>query len=479
MWDFRLNKTQRELYILESLFIYKKEITVSDLAAILDCNIKTITQALDGLNTWETLPKIHYVDMTSRIYVENLGTFYAPQIYELLYENTLDFEVLETIALHPYRTVEELSQDIHVSTSTLKRIVQNLNHNLNKYDIEIGSPLLRLEGNEMQVSNFLINYFYERRTLSTFPEFVNFKEATFSLFQKLVDFTGMHHHTSMYYTFSWTVFVTFLRLRNEFHIKSPYKAPPEIHEFFRINYHLNALRELERIFSISFKDESVIDELWEMIITEMDSEIIIESDRIQFVDMVEAMAVEFSVDVSAERIDEIGSIVYSRYLNIKGATFFLFNFYDYYWRSHLLYYPKSTRKISEIIVGIFDERIKEDAMRPLYIFYALVRYYPELFIILGDYENKIDINLFLVVNETMRAKIVGTFRRQMATYANFNVVEPNRLFELENLNNAYWITDTLSIKHPNVLTINAALVFDETVRIIEFIKEIRIREGYQ
>lgn len=316
MWDFRLNKTQRELYILESLFIFKKDITVSDLAATLDCNIKTITQALDDLNTWEMLPKIHYVDMTSRIYVENQGTFYSPQIYELLYENTLDFEVLEMIALHPFRTVEELSQEIHVSVSTLKRIIQNLNHNLNKYNIEIASPQLRLEGNEMQVSNFLINYFYERRTITNFAEFINFKEATFSFFQKLVEYTGMQHHASMYYTFAWTVFVTFLRLRNDFHIQSNYKAPPEIHQFFKCNYHLNALRELERIFSISFKDEFVIDELWEMIITEMDSEIIVESDRIQFVDMVEAMAIEFSLNIKAERIDEIGSIVYSRYLNI-------------------------------------------------------------------------------------------------------------------------------------------------------------------
>lgn len=118
-------------------------------------------------------------------------------------------------------------------------------------------------------------------------------------------------------------------------------------------------------------------------------------------------------------------------------------------------------------------------MRPEYIFYALVRYYPELFTNLGEYENKVDINLFLVVNETMRNQIVNTFRRQLSTYANFHVIEPNSLFEMQNLNNAYWITDTLSIKHPNVLTINAALVFDETVRIIEFIKEIRIREGYQ
>ncbi len=123
-----------------------------------------------------------------------------------LYSEAMSLRFLEIIFFDETLGYEDMMEQLYLSESSLRRMVQNIQRALKAYGIALETQPFRVVGHETLIRNFYTTYFEEKYTLYDWPfENVNleFMEAIISIGFRYFEMpeTAMEYHH--YHFFVW------------------------------------------------------------------------------------------------------------------------------------------------------------------------------------------------------------------------------------------------------------------------------------
>lgn len=154
------SRTRRQLELLE-LLADADWVTFPRASKILNVPVKTLKSDIIELEALLTPTTIE----TSKKYGLRLATnldFCISSIYQKFLKNSIEFQLIEKIFLHNFSTIIDLADDLYISISTIKRIVQRVNQQLQLEGFTINLKKTQLIGNPHSICNFMHCYFQER-----------------------------------------------------------------------------------------------------------------------------------------------------------------------------------------------------------------------------------------------------------------------------------------------------------------------------
>lgn len=90
-------------------------------------------------------------------------------IYSRYLSENIEFAILESIFFDETYSLSTLAEYFYISSSTLRRILSNINKNLSTFSIEISLQPLALIGDEEQIYLFMTNLLYEKYAPPNLP----------------------------------------------------------------------------------------------------------------------------------------------------------------------------------------------------------------------------------------------------------------------------------------------------------------------
>ncbi|MGX7351272.1 helix-turn-helix domain-containing protein [Enterococcus canis] len=162
---------RKMLILLEKLYEQKTEALISTLSEELEIPVRTISSYIQEFNQFSSPITIISNNRGVKLYIpERLSFRY---VYRIIYEHSLEFNLLEQIFLKENQTLESLAFQNFVSFSTIKRTLSRMKKDLARDGIELCTAPLSLVGNEEQVRQ-LINFIFAEKYVAL--EFIAEKE---------------------------------------------------------------------------------------------------------------------------------------------------------------------------------------------------------------------------------------------------------------------------------------------------------------
>lgn len=174
----------RELEVVEFLnSLNDSQLTnIKEITEVLNCSLKTTDNTLKNIEEKYPYIKLIYSQNTINIKFDldaNMITFYRD-----IFKQSLSAHILKMIFLKGNITSEDLSKDLYVSTSTLKRKIQVLDETLlSDYNIKISNSPHSFVGKEVDIRRFFINFFSEQNPYETWS-LIKLPKNTLKLFIK-------------------------------------------------------------------------------------------------------------------------------------------------------------------------------------------------------------------------------------------------------------------------------------------------------
>ncbi|GGC96693.1 helix-turn-helix domain-containing protein [Enterococcus wangshanyuanii] len=154
------SRTKRQLELLE-LIMDADWVTFPAASTMLNVPVKTLKSDIVELETLLAPATIE----TSKKYGLRLTTdlnFCKATIYQKVLKNSIEFQLIEKIFLHNFSTIIDLADNLYISISTIKRIVQRVNQQLQLEGFTINLKKMQLIGDPHSICNFMQRYFQER-----------------------------------------------------------------------------------------------------------------------------------------------------------------------------------------------------------------------------------------------------------------------------------------------------------------------------
>lgn len=185
-----LNQTElRQLRLIETLYKYPEWITYAELAEKLDCSVRVLKDDVT-----------HFIHLFDEFTIERSNQGIRLVInkdtglkffYKHTFERSVHFRILETLFIEQGILIKDLVDRLFISTSTIYRLIEQINHVLADFDFQIGLNPTRIVGNEQNIRTFFYNYFAEKYTYLDWP-FPEIHEGGMRrLLQFLIDYTGL------------------------------------------------------------------------------------------------------------------------------------------------------------------------------------------------------------------------------------------------------------------------------------------------
>lgn len=174
----------RELKAVEFLNCLNdsQSVSIQEISEVLNCSLITSNNTLKSIEEKYPYIKLIYSQNTINIKFDldtNMITFYRD-----IFKQSLSAHILKTIFLNGQITSEVLSKALYVSTSTLKRKIQDLNDTLLlDFNIKISSSPHSFVGKEIDIRRFFIVFFSEQDLNETWS-FIKIPKNTLKLFIK-------------------------------------------------------------------------------------------------------------------------------------------------------------------------------------------------------------------------------------------------------------------------------------------------------
>lgn len=176
-------------------FLYDKdELFMGDLCNKLDVSPKTLKRDIEHARLI-LFPIDIKVSGHKGVKIIIPSNYSIKYIYSALLSESLEYSVLEKIFLCETYTVETLSEDLFLSSSSLRRMVNKINLVLKEEGMEININPLKIIGDEWRIYTFFTYYVLERHYFNK----TIFTEEQTEVVKELVDFTLKHCYAELEY----------------------------------------------------------------------------------------------------------------------------------------------------------------------------------------------------------------------------------------------------------------------------------------
>lgn len=178
---------RRRIDIVEYLYEHTGWISYSELAKALSTSSRALRDDVTYLR--EHHPKINIEASNRGIRMRLDQTFGLNDFYRKVLNDSSAFQALEILFFDETLTVNELAQKLYISSSTMYRIIENINDNLHeRYGSYIETNPCRFIGDEFFIRNFYKTYFFEAYTLLDWPFTDIDEEEVNEKFEKIISF---------------------------------------------------------------------------------------------------------------------------------------------------------------------------------------------------------------------------------------------------------------------------------------------------
>lgn len=219
MLDFLTKASQRKFKLVKLLSDSRTYVSINELAAALNCKERNIHDDVKELSVPE-LSHIFEIESRSKAYklhMKNNMTIDAVGHY-IMNDNDC-FSLLEYVFFNDGLSAEELAEKNHISLPTLYRMISRINKGLKKrFHLKFETNPCRLEGDEVEVRSFYLQYFVEKYPISEWP-FDNLNEdEILNVFRKITDSLNFTRQYSFLRTIKILLAVSHIRFKQGFHI---------------------------------------------------------------------------------------------------------------------------------------------------------------------------------------------------------------------------------------------------------------------
>lgn len=158
---------KRQLRLAELLIYNGDWMHLKELAQELDCSERILKYDLKNFNNIFSDFKVESSHRGVRlVFDDNKG---LKNIYLNIFDSSNAFKVLEKIFFNETYSVSELADMLYVSSSTLYRIIHQINQIIKEDDCLIETNPCRMVGAEDKVRYFYYQFFFEKYTILTWP----------------------------------------------------------------------------------------------------------------------------------------------------------------------------------------------------------------------------------------------------------------------------------------------------------------------
>ena len=158
MLNILSKKMKRQLLLLELLF-EGETYRFQDLDSQLKCSSKTLRNDLMDIDSYAKEINIH-TDRENGIFAEIAPHVTEEYIYRIIMNESIEYQFLEAIVLNKYTNYLEVTEQLFISESTLRRMVKRINLSLEQYHLRIRG-LIRLTGNTQLIEKLTIQLLLE------------------------------------------------------------------------------------------------------------------------------------------------------------------------------------------------------------------------------------------------------------------------------------------------------------------------------
>ncbi|CRH22848.1 Mga helix-turn-helix domain protein (fragment) [Carnobacterium maltaromaticum] len=162
VYNFLNNEANRKLKFIEILHRQDDWITLSKIAEELDCSDKILRSDIKKINI--DFSPFMIISSPNGVLLEYPHTINIEYIYSKTLRTSIEYQVIEHLFLNPGITITELSEILYTSEPGLRRKIKALSRQTEEsgFNIEIIDSHCNLVGEEAQVRNFLVYYFFEK-----------------------------------------------------------------------------------------------------------------------------------------------------------------------------------------------------------------------------------------------------------------------------------------------------------------------------
>lgn len=172
----------RQVNIINYLISSKHSVNIAALAKDLNTSERLIRKDIERINA-NIAPDLFEIEINqSAILLKFEPNKCIKDIHYRLFENTPEYLLIEFIFFNDRCALEDLCEELHLSSATLYRKINTLNKVLkSEYDFKIDTSPFRLVGNEVNIRHFIAQLISEKYSRETWP-FPIIDEAKISKF---------------------------------------------------------------------------------------------------------------------------------------------------------------------------------------------------------------------------------------------------------------------------------------------------------
>lgn len=161
-------KQWRELELIALLTKSQKSLYYKDVCERLNCSLLTLQSCVDNSVFMDGIGQMTYeYSHFSITYKEECG---LKEVYQKAMLESQSLQMMSLLFFKDEMTLTELANELFVSLSTLKRLIDKVNIYLKKeFDIKIITNPVQVVGEEYQIRLFYIKYFSEAYNMSEWP----------------------------------------------------------------------------------------------------------------------------------------------------------------------------------------------------------------------------------------------------------------------------------------------------------------------
>lgn len=214
-----LNQSEtRRLNAIEIMYQEKDWITLAELSKRLDCSVRILKDDIAHFKSTFDHLTIEGSNKGVRLAIApNTG---LKAIYQYFLKNSTAYQLLEMIFFNNHITAIELVDLLQVSSSTLYRLIDQINEVFQEEDFRIGTNPCRILGSEQYIRHFFYNFFYEKYSYFEWPYHSINEEGLNTLLHAVSSRTTKAVDLADYNILKTIIAVNFIRFNQEYYVNT-------------------------------------------------------------------------------------------------------------------------------------------------------------------------------------------------------------------------------------------------------------------
>ena len=210
------NRDKRRLAFAELLSNTDGWLTLTEISQTLNCSTRVLKDDMTHFRKNST-------DFSIQSSNQGIRLLYGPKkglksLYQQVLSESTAYQLLEAIFLYEGKTVTELAEHLYLSSSTVYRLVEQINKQTATYGFEIQKNICSITGDEESIRYYFYRYFYEKYSFIYWP-FENIDESYFNKFiAHHLNLTQMKDDYAYFNKFKIITAVNLVRSKNEHYI---------------------------------------------------------------------------------------------------------------------------------------------------------------------------------------------------------------------------------------------------------------------